>query len=105
MTDPPQKPKNFDCVSYNWENINCTWEPEHNFVHTTYDLMFQLPGRLKTMYYCPLATTKENSCMWDIYSDPIYRQPYSVYIFIMNVTNVFGNINFTNRFLHYPNGM
>ncbi|XP_024884406.1 uncharacterized protein LOC112462719 [Temnothorax curvispinosus] len=100
---PPRKPKHFDCVSYNWESFNCTWEPEHNFVHTTYDLMFQLPGRTGAMYYCPLATTAENSCMWDIYSDPIYRQPYPFYIFILKVSNAFGTENFTYRVQHYPN--
>ncbi|KYN30898.1 Cytokine receptor [Trachymyrmex septentrionalis] len=100
---PPQKPKHFDCVSYNWESFNCTWEPEHNFVSTKYDLMFQLPGRLGAMYYCPLATTAENSCTWDIYSDPIYRQPYAFYIFILKVSNPFGELNFTYRVQHYPN--
>ncbi|XP_011874868.1 PREDICTED: cytokine receptor [Vollenhovia emeryi] len=100
---PPQKPKHFDCASYNWESFNCTWEPEHNYVHTTYDLMFQLPGRSGAMYYCPITKTKKNSCMWDIYSDPIYRQPYSFYIFTLNVSNAFGNVNFTYRVQHYPN--
>ncbi|XP_018407282.1 PREDICTED: uncharacterized protein LOC108783250 [Cyphomyrmex costatus] len=100
---PPQKPKHFDCVSYNWESFNCTWEPEQNFVHTKYDLMFQLSGRSGAMYYCPLATTEENSCTWDIYSDPIYRQPYAVYIFILKVSNPFGELNFTYRVPHYPN--
>lgn len=104
-TDPPQKPKHFDCVSYNWESFNCTWEPEHNFVNTKYDLMFQLPGRLGAMYYCPLATTARNSCTWDIYSDPIYRQPYAFYIFILKVSNPFGELNFTYRVQHYSNGM
>ncbi|KYQ54930.1 Cytokine receptor [Trachymyrmex zeteki] len=100
---PPQKPKHFDCVSYNWESFNCTWEPEHNFVNTKYDLMFQLPGRLGAMYYCPLATTARNSCTWDIYSDPIYRQPYAFYIFILKVSNPFGELNFTYRVQHYSN--
>ncbi|KYN26832.1 Cytokine receptor [Trachymyrmex cornetzi] len=100
---PPQKPKHFDCVSYNWESFNCTWEPEHNFVSTKYDLMFQLPGRLGAMYYCPLATMAENSCTWDIYSDPIYRQPYAFYIFILKISNPFGELNFTYRVQHYPN--
>jgi len=104
VSDPPQKPKDFDCVSYNWESFNCTWEPQHNFVHTSYNLMFQLPGRSGAIYYCPLNTMTETSCTWDIYTDPIYRQPYTFYIFILNVSNAFGNVNFTYRIQHYPNG-
>ncbi|XP_012522473.1 uncharacterized protein LOC105828601 [Monomorium pharaonis] len=100
---PPQKPKNFDCISYNWENFNCTWEPVPNFVHTKYELMFQLPSRLGMLYLCPLNQTKENSCAWTIESNPIYRQPYASYIFILEVSNAFGNANFTYRIHHYAN--
>ncbi|XP_011695047.1 PREDICTED: cytokine receptor isoform X2 [Wasmannia auropunctata] len=100
---PPQKPKKFDCISYNWESFNCTWEPEHNFVHTTYELMFQLASRSGALYYCPLETTTENSCTWTIYSNPLYRQPYVFYMFTLNASNTFGTVNFTYRIQHYPN--
>ncbi|XP_039307357.1 uncharacterized protein LOC105199782 isoform X2 [Solenopsis invicta] len=100
---PPQKPKNFDCISHNWENINCTWEPVPNFVYTKYELMFQLPSRLGMLYLCPVNQTKENSCEWTIDSNPIYRQPYPFYIFILKVSNAFGHANFTYRIQHYPN--
>ena len=41
----PQPPKDFQCVSENWENLNCTWVEPENPVKTEYTLSYLEPGR------------------------------------------------------------
>ncbi|CAL7946416.1 unnamed protein product [Xylocopa violacea] len=99
----PQEPHNFSCVSYNWENISCSWEPVQNYVTTRFTLVFKLPGRAggRKLYPCPKEHEKPNSCLWDPSTNPIYRQPYEYYTFILNVENVLGTANFTYKFHHF----
>ncbi|PBC29205.1 Cytokine receptor [Apis cerana cerana] len=101
----PQEPQNFSCVSYNWENMICSWEPVQNYVTTTHTLVFKLPGRAggRKLYPCPKQEKdeKRNMCLWDTSTNPIYRQPYEYYTFILNVNNVLGNSSFTYKFHHF----
>lgn len=109
-TVPPQEPKNFKCVSFNWERLFCSWEPVPNYVPTKYTIMFILSGRAnrRKSYYCPLISPPEigpNQCLWDSTTNPIYRQPYPQYLFILIGSNVFANVSFQYKFDHYSNGM
>ncbi|XP_076379609.1 cytokine receptor domeless isoform X2 [Megalopta genalis] len=101
----PKEPKNFSCVSHNWENITCSWVPVQNYVTTKFTLVFKLPGRAgRKLYPCPHENQKHlppNTCLWDTSTNPIYRQPYEYYTFILNVENVLGNASFTYRFHHF----
>ncbi|XP_017766074.1 PREDICTED: cytokine receptor isoform X2 [Eufriesea mexicana] len=99
----PQEPHNFSCVSHNWENITCSWEPAQNYVTTTFKLVFKLPGRAggRKLYPCPQKNEKLTTCLWDTSTSPIYRQPYEYYTFILNVHNVLGNASFTYKFHHF----
>ncbi|XP_076280238.1 cytokine receptor domeless isoform X2 [Lasioglossum baleicum] len=101
----PKEPKNFTCVSHNWENITCSWDPAQNYVTTRFTLVFKLPGRAgRKLYPCPQEKPKDlppNTCMWDTSTNPIYRQPYEYYTFILNVENVLGNTSFTYKFHHF----
>lgn len=43
----PQNVLNFKCRSYNWQNMNCTFDiPIHNFIETKYTLtrLVEVPG-------------------------------------------------------------
>ncbi|CAK9799872.1 Cytokine receptor [Anthophora plagiata] len=102
----PQEPQNFSCVSHNWENMICSWDPVQNYVATKFTLVFKLPGRAggRKLYPCPeenLSPLPPNTCLWDTSTNPIYRQPYEYYTFILNVENVLGNNSFTYKFHHY----
>ncbi|EZA53737.1 hypothetical protein DMN91_008451 [Ooceraea biroi] len=106
--DGPPKPVNFTCVSYNWENMTCSWVPEKNFLHTTFTLMFRLPGRTggRKLFPCPKEFPKplpEHTCVWDATTNPIYRQPYETYTFYLNVHNFLGNATYTYKINHYAN--
>ncbi|XP_032682299.1 uncharacterized protein LOC116849327 isoform X2 [Odontomachus brunneus] len=114
----PSKPENFHCVSNNWENLRCSWKPVQNFVKTTYNLTFTLPGkRSRKLFPCPkdinetskadarqiIAPTDKNSCYWDTKTNPIYRQPYETYTFILFAYNPFENTSFMYKVDHFSN--
>lgn len=72
--------------------------------------MFKLPGRAggRKLYPCPKEVEKllpPNTCLWDASTNPIYRQPYEYYTFILNVENVLGNTSFQYKFHHYAHGL
>ena len=89
----------------------CSWDPVPNYITTQFTLVFKLPGRAggRKLFPCPDKDDKiilpPNTCMWDTTTNPIYRQPYEIYTFIMTVTNVLGNDSFTYKIHHYANGM
>ncbi len=41
----PLPPKDFQCVSENWDNMNCTWKEPENAIRTHYELFFVQPGK------------------------------------------------------------
>ncbi|XP_034948371.1 cytokine receptor [Chelonus insularis] len=100
----PQAPKNFSCVSYNWENLKCTWNPVENYVKTTFTLAFKLSGR--KFFPCPREKDYSkplppNTCIWDLATNPIYRQSYENYTFMLNIENVLGVTSVVYKFHHY----
>ncbi|XP_053977661.1 uncharacterized protein LOC128875796 [Hylaeus volcanicus] len=102
----PEEPENFTCISRNWENLTCTWDPVQNYVTTKFTLVFKLPGRAggRMLFPCPKEpqkTQKPNTCFWDTTTNPIYRQPYENYTFILTAENVLGNASFEYKFHHY----
>ena len=42
---PPLEPENFNCISSNWQDLNCTWSEPDNYLSTNYTLFFQQRGR------------------------------------------------------------
>ncbi|XP_043283001.1 uncharacterized protein dome isoform X2 [Venturia canescens] len=102
----PQEPHNFSCVSHNWENLICSWDPVKNYVTTKYDLVFKLPGRAggRMLFGCPKEHQEDlppNTCLWDKRTNPIYRQPYEYYTFFLNVTNFLGVLSIPYKFHHF----
>ncbi|XP_015122629.1 cytokine receptor [Diachasma alloeum] len=104
----PKEPQNFTCVSNNWENMTCTWDPVPNYVETRFSLAFKLLGRAggRKLYPCPKEKEDQkplakNRCYWDTSTNPIYRQPYEYYIFNLTAENVLGNISVLYKFHHY----
>ncbi|KAK0096530.1 hypothetical protein PV326_005230 [Microctonus aethiopoides] len=102
----PEMPENFTCVSKNWENLLCSWDPVENHVETEITLLFKLQGRSgkRNAFACPADIEKKNppnTCFWDVSTNPIYRQPYDTYYFLIIVTNVLGNETFLVTFHHF----
>lgn len=105
---PPQRPKNFTCISENWQNMICSWQPVKNHVYTRFTLMFRLSGRTggRKLFPCPKDFPRSlppNTCMWSEATDPIYRQPYDRYTFVLYAENVLGNASYTFKVNHYAN--
>jgi len=105
----PEAPSEVSCKSNNWENLTCQWVPKHNYVQTKHTIAFKLPGRVgaRTIHPCPEKYTQsmKNKCMWDLTTDPIYRQPYPHFIIMMTIQNVLGNLSRNYDFNHYASGM
>lgn len=98
----PQVPSNFTCRSYNWENITCTWEVSKNYIPTTHKLFFKMHGaRGRKLFPCPTAKAKNDSCTWTQYTNPIYRQTYENFTFVMQIQNMFGNKTVIYKIDHY----
>ena len=36
----PLPPEDFSCISYNWQNLKCTWTEPYNPVKTKYSLSY-----------------------------------------------------------------
>lgn len=90
----PQPVTDFSCVSYNWQNLSCTWKNPLYYVRTKYDLKFRLggPGASKKMYIsCPKKTATDESCLWDLTTDPMYKQQDKEYFFYIHGYNQFGH--------------
>ncbi|XP_011502285.1 PREDICTED: cytokine receptor [Ceratosolen solmsi marchali] len=103
--------ENFTCMSQNWENLTCSWDPRDNNVDTVYSVTFKLPGRAggRKVYPCPSDARPpepgkdkpRNRCFWDSTTNPIYRQPYEYYTFHLIGENVLGNWSYTHKFHHF----
>lgn len=108
MAVEPKVPSNFTCIARNWEKINCTWDPPHNYVHTEYELTFKLSGGrrgLRRVYPCPKDCSNKTYCCWTQYTSPMYRQAYQDYIFMMHIHNKFGSVNVTYKVDQFAQGM
>ncbi|BES90108.1 FN3 [Nesidiocoris tenuis] len=95
--DKPQPLENFNCVSHNWESLNCSWTRKPNFIPTQYNVSFTLKKtNYKYHFPCP-GPTDNNYCLWNASSIPTYRVPYTHYYFLIKGTNVLGEVtqNFT----------
>lgn len=89
----PTLDNNFRCLSQNWDNLTCTWKPKHNYLVTTYNLTYRLPGRSgrSATYTCNNMTVETNdgtySCFWDVYTTPLYRQSIPHFHFTLTASN------------------
>lgn len=82
-----------------------------NFVNTYFNLSFKLAGRAgrRKMFLCPSEESLEravplNTCIWNLATNPPYRQPYDFYNFNMSVKNVLGSADFIYKFHHFGHG-
>lgn len=107
-TVEPMKPENFMCVSRNWEELTCSWDPVPNDVATNYTLRFHFTGRAggHAVHTCPQPKYDQppNTCVLGPTTDPIYRQPKPYYNFTLDVSNHFGKKSFSYLFNHYAHG-
>lgn len=97
---PPQPVTDFQCTSYNKDNLTCNWTAPENFVQTNYSLAYyDRPYNASGAepFYCPKIEGKrrgnvmEKSCTWSVSTYPIYRQSVRDYYFSLNMSNILGH--------------
>lgn len=87
----------------------CSWVPVHNYITTKYSIFFKLPGRAGRgkLFPCPQEeryNNQINSCTWDISTNPLYRQTYEYYLFLLTGENILGNSSTTYKIHHFAQG-
>lgn len=96
---------NFECLSYNWEVLNCTWTPPENAIKTRYEVHYELPAsraRKSRPHFCPNDDDVQlNRCSWTLDTDPPYRRTYSIYTFVITGHNALGDMVQKITFDHY----
>ncbi|GAB1864181.1 Cytokine receptor [Camponotus japonicus] len=91
----PQRPRNFNCRSYNWKRITCTWHVSQHYVPTTHKLFYKIHPRGRQEFVtCPIKKETNNSCTWTQHTYPTYRQTKEKFDFVMEVQNMFGTKSF-----------
>ena len=87
---------NFHCQSFDWSDLNCTWQEPYNPVPTNYQVrFFSGRGRHEPLRQCPeLASDVARPVRRDVKqcylgpdTEPHYRQTARKYIFFFNTTN------------------
>ncbi|CAH0385116.1 unnamed protein product [Bemisia tabaci] len=81
---------NISCISYNWQNLTCSWTPPQNFIKTEYQIVLYEVGKRNPYYKCPETTRRENSCTWSHSTEPMYRQAIENYNITITGINSFG---------------
>ena len=93
---PPDLPVvNFQCVSSDWADLNCTWEEPYNPVPTHYNVtLISGRGSYVTNRQCPEPegvarplARGVHQCYLSILTEPHYRQSARTYYFYFNATN------------------
>ncbi|CAB4058713.1 DOME [Lepeophtheirus salmonis] len=101
----PKEPEDFNCISKNWQSLNCTWSISDNPIVTNYELTY-FTTSTNHMQECPKLDSKtlpgfkyhpKNFCYWDLRTHPQYRAVIETYHFLLNCTNKLnpsGNLSF-----------
>ncbi|KAJ3639518.1 hypothetical protein Zmor_002874 [Zophobas morio] len=101
----PQKVTDFSCISYNYDNLTCSWTTPNNYVRTDYNLTFTLgEGRAaRYVYLCPAIVSVDNrsSCFWNISTTPHYRLVHENFNFTLTMNNTFGTNQINEHFNHF----
>lgn len=103
--EPPLPVENFRCISYNFRNVTCYWEPTPNSVKTEYKLgeMFAYTDKHGGFYReCPLKSHVNNvsACAWSTNSKPVFRKESSEFRFVLTGTNALGERRFNYTLRH-----
>ena len=93
---PPTDPVvNFNCVSSDWKDLNCTWEEPYNPIPTSYEVTLLTNGRRVPPRHCPVLEDHVMSslprdlhmCYLDLWTDPQYSQTTREYHFFFTARN------------------
>lgn len=83
--------RNLKCRSYNWQDMNCTFDIPYNPVHVHYTMKYKIISSAQ-VYQCDQPEFKDSkkfSCLID-YAH--YRRAYSTFVFFLNSSNSLGTV-------------
>ena len=91
---------NFHCQSYDWSDLNCTWQEPYNPVPTNYQVsLFSGTSRHEPLRQCPEPASDVarpvrrdvKQCYLGQDTEPHYRQASKKYIFFFNTPEQYFN--------------
>ncbi|XP_003744080.1 cytokine receptor [Galendromus occidentalis] len=91
---PPEKVHDFECTSYAFANMTCTWRNPPNRVktHYTIEISFGVTRTFGASWKpCPVEHTAPQSCSWSSNTTPSYHKMAPEFFFRINGSNALGN--------------
>jgi len=86
----PAEVTDFQCISYNWERLECTWNAQPNPIQTIYTLSYasSIMSRRTVRHTCPTSSSNATTC---ILKQPTYK-PTHTFNFTMTVSNALAKL-------------
>lgn len=102
VTVPPRKIKDFQCISDNFETLNCSWISPDD-IETKYDVFYSdFRGMLQGQTDNIDNNTKRRYCLWSNETHPPYRWDEKKFTILINSSNKLGSAteikNITDHF-------
>lgn len=97
--------KEFNCISKNWEDLNCTFQAMHNPIPSKpYKLKFRTYKNYGLFFNCevvPLYVNFQYGCYMNTSGN--YKQFHKNYYFTLETENMFGKYEQNFEVNHYEN--
>uniref|UniRef100_A0A1L8E393 Putative cytokine receptor n=3 Tax=Nyssomyia neivai TaxID=330878 RepID=A0A1L8E393_9DIPT len=91
----PQEVRNFRCISYNWEKLNCTFDKDVNYIFTNYQITAHPDLTIRGLD--PQDIYPQNNYTSFTFNVDKYIPAYEYYVFDINISNSLGNLTQTFR--------
>lgn len=78
------------CRSYNWQDMNCTFDIPYNPVHVQHTMKYKIKSSGQ-VYQCEQPEFRDSKKFWCLIDYTHYRRGYSDFVFILNSTNSLGS--------------
>ncbi|XP_055688882.1 cytokine receptor [Lutzomyia longipalpis] len=86
----PKKVRNFRCISYNWETLNCTFDKDVNYIFTNYQVTI---GPVLTTRRHQLEINPNDNNTSFTFQMPEYTAVYEIYSFDFDISNIIGHVS------------
>lgn len=89
----PKEVERVECVSLNWQQLNCSWEEPKNDVPSQYNIAYSPNHRFEEHLPCPsMIDQVKNYCTWTLWSIPAYRKNLATLKITITGKNHYGMI-------------
>lgn len=80
------------CRSFNWKDMNCTFDIPYNAVHVHYKMKYKIISSSQ-VYECNQPDKKDSKVFSCFIDDQNYRRAYPTFMFLLNSNNSLGSVD------------